>query len=381
MQHFLINTIGMNIKKSDFIARYLWVLILPLVLNSCVEMEASIDPEITDISVTSSVIAITWVDANDLTQKINDALTYNYGIALESEIEKNISYVPDSTQVSISLDFKQAFQNAYFDPNKSNNSVAIALEKEGNNGAAVVLNADGPGNTYDLITSVLAPGANPIEVPDCGHTGFGDHIDELMDSDLNTNVFRFIIHTDPDNDRCITFDRQRNEIKTYDQSPDNLLGTENETVVYKWKFKLPAGFQSSPNFTHIHQLKSVGGALASMPMYTLTTRKGNPDRLELRYAETDKQETMVQTPLAPLIDVWLEVTETIKYGVSGTYDINIKRVSDATVLLEYSNSSIVNWRPDASFVRPKWGIYRSLLNAQDLRDETLLFANFSIEEL
>lgn len=371
----------MNIKKNDFLAGYLWVLILPLVLNSCAEMEASIDPEITDISVTSSVSAIAWINANDLTQKINDALTYNYGIALESEIDKTISYAPDSSQVSISLDFKQAFQNVYFDPNKSNNSVTIALEKEGNNGAAVVLNADGPGNTYDLITSILAPGADPIEVPDCGHPGFGDHIDEVMDSDLNTNVFRFIIHTDPDNDRCINFDRQRNEIKTYDKSPDNLLGTENETVIYKWKFKLPAGFQSSPNFTHIHQLKSVGGALASMPMYTLTTRKGNPDRLELRYAETDKQETIAQTALAPFLDVWVEVTETIKYGMSGTYDINIKRVSDATVLLEYSNSSIVNWRPDASFVRPKWGIYRSLLNAQDLRDETLLFATFSIEEL
>ena len=29
----------------------------------------------------------------------------------------------------------------------------------------------------------------------------------------------------------------------------------------------------------------------------------------------------------------------------------------------------------------KWGIYRSLVNAQDLRDEAVLFANFSIEEL
>ena len=29
----------------------------------------------------------------------------------------------------------------------------------------VLLDADGPGNTYDLITSVLAPSHNPIEVP------------------------------------------------------------------------------------------------------------------------------------------------------------------------------------------------------------------------
>lgn len=246
--------------------------------------------------------------------------------------------------------------------------------------AQVVLDADGPGNTYDLITSVLAPGHNPIEVPDCSHPAFGDHIDEIFDSALNTNVFRFHIHTAIDNDRCINFDRQRNEIKTYDKSPDNLLGVEGETVVYKWKFKLDNGFQSSPNFTHIHQLKSVGGSLASMPMYTLTTRKGSPDRIELRYAETNTQITLTQTDLAPFIDTWLQVTETIQYGTSGTYEIEVKRISDDTILFSYSNDNIVNWRPGAEFVRPKWGIYRSLINAQDLRDETVLFANFSVEE-
>ncbi|NNF35358.1 MAG: T9SS type A sorting domain-containing protein [Saprospiraceae bacterium] len=245
----------------------------------------------------------------------------------------------------------------------------------------VLLNADGPGNTYDLISSVLAPGHNPIETPDCSHPAFGDHIDEVFDADLNTNIFRFHIHVTPDDDRCKNFDRQRNEIKSYDQSPDNLLGVEDETVVYKWKFKLPVGFQSSPNFTHLHQLKSVGGSLESMPMYTLTTRKGNPDRLELRYAETDNQVTLARTDLEPLIGTWLEVTETIEYGKIGTYDLQIKRISDGTILFDYSNSNIINWRPGADFVRPKWGIYRSLNNPQDLRDEIVLFANFSVEEL
>lgn len=245
----------------------------------------------------------------------------------------------------------------------------------------VKLIADGPGNTYELITSILAPNYNPIETPDCNHSEFGEHIDEIFDNDLNSNVFRFHMHTKPDDDRCIKFDRQRNEIKSYDKSPDNLLGIENEKVVYKWKFKLEAGFQSSPNFTHLHQLKSVGGSLASMPMYTLTTRKGNPDQLELRYAETDKQITLKKTDLTPFIGNWLEVTETIIYGALGTYEIVIKKVSDETILFDYSNESIINWRSGADFVRPKWGIYRSLLNAQDLRDETVLFADLSIEEI
>lgn len=376
--------INKTINFPGFRVLSLWILFLTLILNSCSDdnpSQDSVPPVITDISVTSSESLIIWIDNNDLTQKLESALTFNYGNTLESEIEKTQTFTSDSSQVNVTIAFKEAFQNDYIDSNTSNNSVTITLEKEVNTGAAVQLNADGPGNTYELIASVLAPGFDPIEVPDCSHPEFGDHIDELFDSELNTNVFRFYIHTDPDNDRCINFDRQRNEIKTYDQSPNNLLGIENETVVYKWKFKLPAGFQSSPNFTHIHQLKSVGGSFESMPMYTLTTRKSSPDRLELRYAETDTQVTLAQTEIAPLIGIWLEVTETITYGAYGSYDINIKRVSDNSVLFEYSNNAIINWRPGADFVRPKWGIYRSLLNAQDLRDEALLFANFSIEEL
>lgn len=245
----------------------------------------------------------------------------------------------------------------------------------------VLLDANGPGNTYEEITAVLAPGYNPIEVPDCNHNAFGRHIDEIFDAELNAHVFRFFIHTTPDNDRCINFDRQRNEIKSYNQSPDNLLGVEDEIVVYKWKFKLDSDLQVSSSFTHIHQLKSVGGALASMPMYTLTLRKSSPDRLELRYAETDSQITLKQSDLQPFKGVWVEVNETIQYGTSGYYSIEIKRVSDGVVLFDYENASIVNWRAGADFVRPKWGIYRSLNSDQDLRDEEVLFANFSIEEV
>lgn len=247
-------------------------------------------------------------------------------------------------------------------------------------GEAVVLEADGPGGTYDLITSVLAPGWSPIEVPDCNHAAFGDHIDELYDENLAKHVFRFYMHPTPDNDRCINFDRQRNEIKSYDKSPENLLGRQGEQVTYRWKFKLPAGFQSSPKFTHIHQIKSVGGDYDSMPMYTFTTRKGSPDQLELRYAETENQVTLTRTDLAPFIGQWVEATETILYGVNGTYNLELRNALTQEVLLSYANPSIVNWRPEASFARPKWGVYRSLEYAEDLRDEAVLFADFSVTE-
>ena len=244
----------------------------------------------------------------------------------------------------------------------------------------VLLDANGIDDTYTLITSVLAPGHDPIEVPDCNHTAFGDHIDQVLDADLNIHVFRFHIHTTPDNDRCINLDRQRNEIKSYDKSPDNLLGVVGETVEYKWKFKIDTDFQASPNFTHLHQLKAVGGTESSMPIITFTARKSTPDRMELRYAESTSQVTLTQVDLAPFKGVWCEVTETVLYGENGTYDVVIKTVSDNTTLLSYTDNDIRMWRTDADFVRPKWGIYRSLDNVADLRDEEVLFANFSIAE-
>jgi len=249
--------------------------------------------------------------------------------------------------------------------------------------AQTVLEANGPGNTYELINSVLAPnGGDVVENPECVHPEFGRHIAEVWDAVLNQYVFEFYIHVTPDNDRCINFDRQRVEIKTYDASPANLKGVTGETVVYKWRFKVPTGFQPSSNFTHIHQVKAVDGDDAD-PLFVLTARKGTPNKLELNYYENSNLSSVKFTSvnLSLFENTWVEATERIKVDkTNGTYSITIKKVSDGTTVLSYSNSKLLTIRSDNSFIRPKWGIYRSLLTSQDLRDETLRFASISINE-
>lgn len=241
----------------------------------------------------------------------------------------------------------------------------------------VVLNADGPGNTYELINNVLAPGYNAVENPECAHPAFGRHIAEVWDAELNSYVFEFYMHVTPDNDRCINFDRQRVEIKTYESSPANLKGTIGETITYKWKFRLAPGFQPSSSFTHIHQIKPVNGDDGN-PLFTLTARKGNPNKLELIHDNTTK----VATADLSLFDgVWVQAVETIKVGAHGTYSMMIKRISDDETLLSYSSIDIKTIRPDNDFIRPKWGIYRSLNDAASLRDESIRFNSFSIEEM
>jgi hypothetical protein len=245
--------------------------------------------------------------------------------------------------------------------------------------AQVVLSADGSADTYSLINNVLAPGYNVVETPDCSHEEFGEHIDQIFDGELDCYVFRFHIHVDEDNDRCINYDRQRTEIKTYSNSPDNLKAIKGETVEYKWKFKLDAGFQTSSAFTHLHQIKAVGGEEEGMPLITLTARSDN--KLQLRYAEFTSQETIKEAELQPLLGCWVEVTEQITFGETGSYKIDIIRLSDEVSVFSYSNFNIRMWKTNADFLRPKWGVYRSLDKWEDLRDEIIYFNDFSIEEL
>lgn len=246
--------------------------------------------------------------------------------------------------------------------------------------AQVTLDANGIGNTYEDVNAVFAPGHNIIEVPDCAHSSFGRHIDEVFDKKLNTYVFRFLAHKTTDNDRCKKFDRQRTEIKTYSKSPENTKGAKGETVEYKWKFKLPNNFKVSKKFTHLHQIKSVGSEY-SRPIISLTARKGTPDRLELRYAPTYKQSTIHEAELDLFRGRWVEVTEIIHYANNGSYSIEIKSVSNGSKLFSYSNDNIDMWQDGSSFSRPKWGIYRSLKHKEDLQDEAVFFNNFSIEEI
>jgi len=252
--------------------------------------------------------------------------------------------------------------------------------------AQTILTADGTGNTYELINSTLAPGATAEETPDAFDPAFGRHIAEVWDADLKQYVFEFYLHISVANEHqdesTGDTDRQRVEIKTYASSPANLKGVPGETMTYKWKFKIPIGFQPSSNFTHIHQIKAVGGD-ESDPIFTLTCRKGTPNKLELNYYSNSNLSS-IKLATADLIqfeNTWVEATETIKIdSIHGSYSLNIIKVNDGSKLLAYNNNDLLTYRATNTFIRPKWGIYRSLLSIQDLRDETLRFNSFSIFE-
>jgi hypothetical protein len=233
--------------------------------------------------------------------------------------------------------------------------------------AQVLLEADGPGNTYELIQSK----GYGIESPDCGHDV--RHITEVNDSQLGKNVFVFTLHRDLDDDRCMNTDRQRIELRG---SAGGLQGTQGSTTIYRWKFKLDAGFQESPNFTHIFQVKAYGNGHGSgAPILTITPRYNNT--LEIIHPVSNPD--VVQTAsLSPFLGTWCEVYVKIRHDNNGSAELTIKRLSDGVTLISWSDTSIDMWEDGAGYGAPKFGFYRSLNSPSYLRDESIRFADFCV---
>jgi len=238
------------------------------------------------------------------------------------------------------------------------------------------LDATSPGRSYEEIDSVLGLNNGAMEeTPDqcTSHPQFGRHILEVWDTTFNKNVFEFYIHVHPDNDRCINFDRQRSEIKTDASSPTYLKGYTGNHLTYTWMFKLPKKFQAGPLFTHIHQIKAVNGDYSS-PLFTLSPyASGTKRQMQIVYVQdsTTNQVVVKYCSLDSCLGIWVKATENLTVGVNGTYSIVLNRVSDGKVLLTYSNNNIETIRPSNDFIRPKWGLYRSLVDSINLRDDTM----------
>ena len=194
------------------------------------------------------------------------------------------------------------------------------------------LTADGnSAKTYDLIKR---SGYNH-EAPDSSRehkTEHFQHIQQVHDNQLNKYVFAFFIHAEIDDDRGLTniTDRQRNEIKTDNKSPKSLVGQKGETMVFRWKFCLPTGFQTTAKFSHLHQLKGIdnssGTADVGSPLITLTAYSNSGSKggqqLRVRYDKRGgSTTTLASTDLAGFLGNWVEVEEKACFGENGSYEV------------------------------------------------------------
>ncbi|WP_163132840.1 heparin lyase I family protein [Agarivorans sp. Alg241-V36] len=247
------------------------------------------------------------------------------------------------------------------------------------------LDADGPvqGQTaYQLITQQF--GKNAAESPDLfsgDHQG-ETHILEKIDP-VYGPYFRFILHRDLDGNKGKYIDRQRNEIKIYGGSSDRLKGLQNSHFEYSWKFRVSEDMQVTNKFTHIFQLKAVGGEDA-MPIITLTgnTRRGEAG-LEVRHSPERKTKVLARTDWQAIRGEWLEAKVQAHYSEQGWFSLRLTHLSDGSSIFNFREDGLDMWRgtEEHHFVRPKWGIYRSLVEAHKLNPQVSVdFANFSIQQ-
>jgi len=264
------------------------------------------------------------------------------------------------------------------------------------------------GEKYSEINTYMRRfGFDYTEHPNCTG-GYGGHIDGVhgdvdVDPHFNRHVFRFDIHIDPviDGDRCSssTVDRQRNEMKsiTNNSTWAKVQGNWDEWQILEWKFKLPIGLQPTANFFHIHQLKAQDGPNNGAPTITITPRassSGLNKRIQIIHSvdgrNTDKGTIVDNVPLSEFEGEWVQVREEMHYTYDGYYSVNITRISDGRVLIDFTDPNIDMWRIGSSYIRSKFGLYRSLAGGrldQDpvgqsplLKNESLWITDFRVYE-
>jgi hypothetical protein len=265
------------------------------------------------------------------------------------------------------------------------------------------------GQIYSQINTYMRQfGFDYTENPNCTGGLGGDingvHAEAAFDNDFNKYVFKFNIHIDPiiDGDRCSssTDDRQRNEMKSITNNTTwaKVQGNWDEWQILEWKFKIPAGFQPTSNFCHIHQLKAQDGTNNGSPVITITPRAsgstGTNKRIQIIHsvdgAPTGKGTIVDNVPLSLFEDQWVQVREEVHYTHDGTYAVTITRISDGQVLINFRDDHIDMWRIGSSYIRNKFGIYRSLAGGHLantpvgqsplLKNESLFLRDFRIYE-
>ncbi len=227
----------------------------------------------------------------------------------------------------------------------------------------------------------------------------GTHCRVVYDEKIGQYAFDFMVHAggaiDYDRGRQGS-DRQRNEMKTQTSASwHHLNGNWDEWQRLEWKFCLPKGFQPTPRFCHIHQLKAQEGNNGA-PLITISTRcddDGANKRIQVIHTgdrnESSKGVLIDNLPLSDFEDEWIQVETEMHYTHHGTFHIKMTRMSDGKVLSDATFDDVDLWRKGATNIRNKFGIYRSLGRKMtdpsdrpdlSMKDESIRLADFKVYE-
>ncbi|MEV0147823.1 MULTISPECIES: CBM35 domain-containing protein [unclassified Nonomuraea] len=227
---------------------------------------------------------------------------------------------------------------------------------------------------WTLRWSPTAPGDSPSEAFEGleddrsgSHPGV-THIYTSGDS------YRFDMHTqDRDGD-----DRQRNEAKGMRTGGSSYLKIlENQTWRISYQLYIPTSLDATTGFTHIAQMKVPG---SGAPLYTMSLPvSGGTPKINVRYWDESEQTHEVgNTNLNPIQGKWLDTTFEFKASDDGYLRWTLK--DGSTTLVDKRLDDTDLWRGDDEYLRPKWGIYRSI-NSSGLQNTYLLVRRLQAHQL
>ncbi|MGP3964198.1 hypothetical protein ACTWPT_50380 [Nonomuraea sp. 3N208] len=191
---------------------------------------------------------------------------------------------------------------------------------------------------------------------------------------VSGNAYRFDMHTQ-DRDGS---DRQRNEVKGMRTSSSSYLKIlKNQTWRISYQMYIPDTLDATTSFTHIAQMKTPG---SGAPLYTMSLPvSGGTPKINVRYwDEAEQTHEVGSTNLGPIQGKWLDTTFEFKAADSGYLRWTLK--DGATTLVDRRMDDTDLWRGDDEYLRPKWGIYRSI-NSAGLQDTYLLIRNLRAFQL
>jgi len=189
--------------------------------------------------------------------------------------------------------------------------------------------------------------------------------------------YRFNIWAD-DRDTTGGGDRQRTESKGMVQGGAIQKMTNGQTWVIGYDMFMPTTLHGTDKFTHIFQTKTP--ATNAGPWVTVDlTRSGGKELLEARAYANPGSPAIASTDLSPLRGKWISVQWTLTIGLSGTAAFIVRNGTGSTApIAAQGKMSKVNIPDQGDYVRPKWGIYRSVQSATtDIIDTYLLFRNYT----
>jgi hypothetical protein len=200
-------------------------------------------------------------------------------------------------------------------------------------------------------------GINSVDLP---FTHDAEHL-TVENDDVIGDHFVFILHLEEDGDRSdAVSDRQRSEMKTYNNSTENITCKENDRMKVLFSFKADY-LNLSTSFTHFMQIKGQ----SDHPLFAITAKRTNSEeKLRLNFGSNDEIWGAVSWDLVN--NRWLDVEVEFQCAVNGYLSAQILDSITHDKYIYVEIPSLKMWQDlDDDLFGIKVGIYRKVKSLID----------------